>query len=255
MRRWASQYGSYTPSTDVPNLANWWRADTVTTVSGAVSSLNDKKGSVNLAQGAAGKRPVYNAADSLMGGRDSITFDGIDDVLTAASPGVGAMNAITVYLVIRSMTATAAVQYILATGTTATDKSVQLRMETTGSISSVYRNPAASVSTRTISSGVAGHNAAASVPLILSSAGTTANGGSTVWATTARLGNLSATATNNSTGSTIVAGDFALGASNTTSTLPAAFTFAELMICSAAHTAEQMLAVNMYLAGYYGVLN
>lgn len=57
-------------------------ASTVTTVSGAVSQWNDKSGNARHAsQNTAANRPVVTSAG--LGGKDVITFDGTNDVLTA----------------------------------------------------------------------------------------------------------------------------------------------------------------------------
>jgi hypothetical protein len=252
IRKWASQYGSYTPSTDVPNLTSWWRADTKTIGTG-VSQLTDKKGSVNLTQATGSKQPTFNAADANMGGRDSITFDGIDDALTVASPGIGAMSAITIFFVTRSMATPGVTAQPLSIGNSSDAQSVRITQGVTANLSVLYSNPAATNSAWVMTATQA--DQAANAPRIYSWSGTLANGGATVWDGRGRLGLVGAAGTNASTGSTLANQQMCLGAAKAGTSAYAAFTFGELMICNAALTSEQMLAVNMYLAGYYGVLN
>lgn len=243
---------SYTPSTDVPSLVNWYRADTVTIATG-VSQLTDKKGSVNPTQATGSKQPTQNVADSLMGGRDSITFDGTQHALIAASPGIGSMSAITIFLVVRSVATPAATAYLLGFGSTSTAQSVQvICYSTTGNTRAQYANPGGTASSWQHTP--AQSDASAARPCILAYSGTLANGGSTVWEGRGRLGSTGGAVTNASTGSTLANQIFCMGANTTGGAAFASFTFGELMICNAALTTEQMRRVELYLAGYYGLL-
>ena len=73
--------------------------------SGAVQTLGDKSGNnIAFTQGSAGKRPTYNASDVSFGGRPSMTFDGVDDVLgTVAANPFGALTNITAYFVTKDL--------------------------------------------------------------------------------------------------------------------------------------------------------
>lgn len=253
MRKWAAQYTSYNPSTDVPSLTNWWRADTTINSGGTVSQLTDKKGSVNLIQATGTKQPALTSLDTLMGGRDSITWDGIDDTLIAASPGIGTMTAITIYMVVRNIITPGATGYLIAFGATSVAQSVAVQIFANGNVRTLYSNPGANSSSWQMTP--VQHNAMATSVCILSWSGLIANGGSAVWDGRGRLGLQGSAITNASTGSTLANQIMSLGSSTNGTTSLSAFTLGELMICNTAHTSEQMLAVSMYLAGYYGVLN
>lgn len=256
-RKWAAQFGSYTPSTDVPNLSNWWRADTATIGTG-VSSLNDKKGSVNLTQATGSKQPVQTAANALYNNRSTILFDGIDDALIAASPGVGTLNDITIYMVIGGLATPASNSYLLTFGLVTAAKTVSVRMLTTSTLLCAYNNPANTQSDWRMSVGVATNSDAASNrPCILSWSGSLGAAGASIWATGgyARMGKLGLVTGTSATGSTLDPQAIGLGATPAGTSLYSSFNFCEAMVCSSAHTAEQMLAVNMYLAGYYDVLS
>jgi len=78
--------GSFTPSSLGGKLIAWWDANTgVTESGGAVSAWTDSVASVVVAQGVAGNQPVYSAT-SFANSKPGITFDGVDDYLTLASP-------------------------------------------------------------------------------------------------------------------------------------------------------------------------
>jgi hypothetical protein len=73
--------GGFNPKT-VSGLVGWWDPSdsaTVTTVSGAVSQLNDKSGlGRNATQGTANNRPSYSGT---INGKNVMTFDGTNDFM------------------------------------------------------------------------------------------------------------------------------------------------------------------------------
>lgn len=73
--QWAQ---SFSPKL-LTGLAGWWRADLGFTV----SSWADQSGlNRHLLQGTAGKQPVFSAAGG-SNGRSMVTFDGVDDLMSA----------------------------------------------------------------------------------------------------------------------------------------------------------------------------
>lgn len=257
VRRWASQYGSFNVLTDVPNLKAWYRADTVTTVSGAVSQLTDKTGNgFHYVQGTALKRPTYNASDANMGGRDSISSDGVDDALTIASPGYGTLNACTLYFVTRSIAHTTG--RIFGIGNTNIAQSLTASPTSAGDArpSGVYTNPSGSSTTRRVDVSANEPEYFAAKPIIWSVGFDSTAAAASAIRTNGRLAEVSVSnAASAATQAAIVGQATALFARPDGLATYLAMTLSELIVADAFHTNEQMLAVNMYLAGYYGVLS
>jgi len=100
-RRMAS---SWTPAQI--STALWLDASdssTITTVSGAVSQWNDKSGNNrHISQVTASSRPSYA---NTFNGRSVVTFDGVNDILDNASPGLNGLSTATIIAVMRYVTA------------------------------------------------------------------------------------------------------------------------------------------------------
>lgn len=252
-------HASFSPSTDVPSLVNWWRADT-NTIGTGVSQLTDKKGSVNLTQGTGANQPTYNAADGNYNGRDTISFNGTSHALTVASPGIGTMSAVTIYLVIGDLTPPASTtDYVLAIGNVADNSSIQITAApTTGSLRFRWRGvPAPSASSWQIPMSATGAQFGSSGPTVFSCAMRIGSGGANVFnATTpkARMGEVGTFPESASVGGSLANQAMGLGATKAGTAQWVAFKFCELMICSAIHTPDQMLRTNLYLSGYYGII-
>lgn len=71
---------TFSPSS-LTNLRGWYKSDVGITIATGVSQWDDQSGNGNhLVQATGGAQPVVTAA--AINGRDAITFDGVDDVLT-----------------------------------------------------------------------------------------------------------------------------------------------------------------------------
>lgn len=255
MRRIARDYASFNVLTDVPNLKAWYRADTTTNAGGFVSQLTDKSGGgFHLTQATGSKQPALNVADANMGGRDSITFDGVDDAVGIVSPAYGALAGITIYLVVRGVIAETAKRYFVI-GNSGAAESMQI--QNTGSDGRprvAYERSVGNVTARYFDSVVA-----ASGSLVRVYAGTVDAPAAAVSsvATRARLGTpqTSLISTGSGTGVAISSTHNAvLGANTTGAANFASFTLAEMILANAVHSMEQQRRIELYLAGYYGLL-
>lgn len=250
MRYYAGNYAAFNVLTDVPSLKAWYRADTTVNGGGTVSQLTDKSGNgFHLTQATGTKQPALNVADANMGGRNSITFDGVDDALGMVSPGYGALNALTTIWVIRSLPTPAATGRLFSLGDVSPQSASSL-MNTNGNLQFRYSNPGSTFTTWGLGTS---EGAAISLakPTILACAQSVQTN---VAAGRSRLGSVGSQSATSATASTIVAAAFGIGAQANGLSVYLNFTFAELIICSAVLTADQMRKVELYLAGYYGLL-
>lgn len=80
-----------TSPTTVPDCALWWDAADAATMatdgSNGVSSWTDKVRSLALAQGTAGNRPLFNAANASLAGRSTVDFVGASNNKSLATAG------------------------------------------------------------------------------------------------------------------------------------------------------------------------
>jgi hypothetical protein len=239
---------AYTPNTLFGAAAYCWlRADTVTIATG-VSQMTDKSGNGrHFAQATGAKQPTLVASGADPNGKACVVSNGSSHSLTNA--GFGAMNAITMYLVTRSIPTPAALGYLFCVGNPADARSAQFAVTNAGTPRSSFYNPANTLSAWNFS----GEDASTSSLRIWSASGTTSNGGATVWEGRVRLGSIGAAGTNASTGNTIVNLASALFASKAGTAGYLAAGLYELIVFDAAHTTEQMRQMELLLAGYYGL--
>ena len=253
MREQAADFASFNVLTDVPSLKAWYRADTTTNAGGFVSQLTDKSGNgFHFAQATGSKQPALVASGSDPNGKDCVVFDGTDDALTLASPGFGAMNDVTWIGVTRSVVTPAASGDLFRQGNFGDAKAIQLTMNTNSILSCSYVNPASTDSARNFDfSGVA----ARTVPTVVCVRHNSSAATSAIPLTRSRLGEVVfANSASNATVSTIAAIGAAFGASTAGTWSYLAFGLYEWIVCNALLTDDQVRKIELYLAGYYGLL-
>ena len=84
---------------EISNLLIWYRSSSVSSSGGVVDSLTDLSGNGISATSTGTARPALNASDAAYGNRPSLSFDGVDDTITAT--GVSYSNH-TIFQVCRS---------------------------------------------------------------------------------------------------------------------------------------------------------
>lgn len=118
-------------------------------ISGAVAQLGDSSGNGrHFPQAAAGSRPAYAATDALLGGRPSMTFDGISKFLSLTTNFASA--GLTLLCAFRPTTVAAADQRIFGVRVGATADSPLLSMSTVV-VQALMSNPNATYTIRTSS--------------------------------------------------------------------------------------------------------
>lgn len=253
-RIFASDSAWVTTAANVPSLKAWYRADTTVNAGGTVSQLTDKSGNgFHFVQATGTKQPALNVADANMGGRDSITADGTDDSLTLASPGFGSLSALTCFFVTRSRSG-AAGSRMLSIGNTSIAQSYLTYIGSSNRWFSRYTNPPTFDTTLTVDNAASGPFAATSNPYIWVTSFDSAVSAANALTGRGRLGVLSSAQGSNATQASVVGQATALFAVPAGTSSYIGITLAELIICSAALTADQMRKVELYLAGYYGLL-
>ena len=254
MREQAADYASFNVLTDVPSLKAWYRADTTTNAGGFVSQLTDKKGSVQYTQGTGSKQPALVASGSDPNGRDCIVFDGVDDCLL----GVGIIeSACTFFSVTRSIVAPVFEGALFVNG----NPGAALSINTVTAASQTrpiqrYENPGGSVSSRYVDTADAVSDArfASSAPSIFVTRHSSTLTASTTPVTRCRLGTpQSSNQTSAATVST-VQGGAGIGSRNGGGSAFLAFGFYERIVCNALLTDDECRKVELYLAGYYGIV-
>ena len=100
--------------TNILNLANWWDADDLSTITIAtgVSSWVDKQQGVDVFQATTTKQPVYATGVAALNNRAVIQFDGVDDTLKSTAT-LDYSNAEETLFVVGKFPAAASVKYIM----------------------------------------------------------------------------------------------------------------------------------------------
>lgn len=210
-------------------------------VSGAVATLGDSSGNArDFTQATSTKRPAYSSSDFNFGGRPSMTFDGVDDLLVASAFAIPG-NVATVYVVFRTGASVTPEMRILAQRTGANANALLVRIllsKWEGSFS----NPANTITTKssgvtlattTTYRGVAGFDATngpAAVPTMY------VNGSSTG----------SYALTNASNGGPLVSAAWGLG-SNDSGANPFVGSATDFLIYSKSHSAAEVTAIDDWL--------
>lgn len=254
-KRTIADWASFNVLTDVPSLKAWYRADTTTNAGGFVSQLTDKSGNgYHLTQGTGSKQPALIASGSDPNGRDCVVSDGVDDAMTIASPGYGAMNDCTVFDVTRSLVAPGVSAYWFAQGIT-TEAKVFGCFILGGTTRPAWRyyNPASTLSSRSVDTANAVY--ASSVPTINVGRHDSAASASTTPIVRSRLGQpVTTNSSSSSTVSTISAYGVGCFAARTGTSGYTAGGLYERIVCNALLTDDQCRKIELYLAGYYGLL-
>jgi hypothetical protein len=250
-------YEAFNPLTDVPSLKAWYRADTTTNAGGFVSQLTDKSGNgFHFVQATGSKQPALNVADANMGGRDSISLDGTDDAVTLAAPGFGSMSGLTFYIVTRSVIGTTSGRFF-AIGASGTANSLIAIAVGSGfnAPSALYANPGGVFTSRRCDA-AAGTQAfyASAVPVVWSFTYDAAAAAANAFAVRTRLAtvvasNAGSLATPANVGALIAA----FGGESGTSSYEG-FTMSECIVADAIHSTDTMRRIELYLAGYHGIL-
>lgn len=259
MREQAADFASFTPSTDVPNLKAWYRADTTTNSGGFVSQLTDKKGSLQYTQGTGSKQPALISSGSDPNGRACVLFDGLDDALVNAT-GHAAMNDSTVFMVTRSAVAnpSSGARYLSMGNVSSDAKSFVISTGNSTLVDPVayYTNPASSISYRAIETNALTTTVyTSSAPRIMCARHNSAASASATPITRSRLGVVATT--NNGSSATVNTIDqlaTAFGATKGGAGSFLNFGLYECFICNALLTDDQCRKVELYLAGYYGLV-
>ncbi len=254
MQRLAGE--SYTPSTDVPSLLAWYRADTVTTATG-VSQLTDKTGNgYHFVQGTGVKQPALIASGSDPNGRDCVVADGTDDAMTIASPGFGAMNDITIIGVTRSMVAPGANGHIMSIGNAADARSVQITTATGLTRPNPrYNNPGSTISSRNVETSSDDTSWTLSTPKIWSVRHDSTAAASATPITRSRLEQpVTANGSSLATVSTLALQAVGLFGTKAGTGGYLSVGLYEMFVCNALLTDDQVRRAELYLAGYYGLL-
>jgi hypothetical protein len=254
LQRIARDFAAFNVLTDVPNLLAWYRADTTVNAGGFVSQLTDKhSGGFHYTQVTGSKQPALTASDSDMGGRASISFDGVDDGLTRASPGFGALTGLTVYMVVRGVIAETAKRYF-SIGNSGTAETTQLQNTSASKIPRAsYERAIGNITVRAMDTDAV--PTVNDVRIFSYSISPTTSATSSI-VTRARLGTPVTTNTTagSGTGVALLATGTAVGSNTPSNNSFSSFTFAEMILASSVHTLDQMRKIELYLAGYYGLL-
>ena len=259
MREQAADFASFNVLTDVPNLLAWYRADTTTNAGGFVSQLTDKSGNgFHFVQATGSKQPALVASGSDPNGKDCVVFDGTDDALTLASPGFGSTNDITIFLVTRSIVAPGGTARAMAIGNTGDAQSLLLLVPSAGIVrlAGAYNNPGNTTSGRDYDTpAVADATLGTSAVRVLVARHNSAAAASATPTTRSRLGqpivNNSSSA---ATISTVAALAAAFGSNKTGTGSYLGYGLYESIVCNALLTDDQVRKIELYLAGYYGLL-
>lgn len=242
-RDYAANYDASTIVGVTPHC--WLRADTVTSSGGLISQFTDKSGNGrHFTQSTGSKKPTLQTDSN---GRAYALADGGDDGMVCSA--FGAMNAITAFFVLRSVTTPASTGALLWIGNTTDAQSSQFSVASNGNHNSGYRNPSGSSSGMSIVSSYVADSG--TTPVIWAASGTTQNGGSSIWEVRARLGvtgSLNGTAATGSTIANLAAGLFA---NKTAGASYLAAGLYEMIAYNAVLTTEQIYKVETMLMGYY----
>lgn len=258
MREQAADFASFNVLTDVPSLKAWYRADTTTNAGGFVSQLTDKKGSLQYTQATGSKQPALVASGSDPNGRDCIVFDGTDDALVNAT-GHAAMNDCTIFMVTRSTTAnpSAAGRYLVLGNISGDALSFAVAAANSAMSDPVayYTNTSGNLSYRAVESSISTTVYTSSTPRIMCVRHNSAASASATPLTRSRLGVVSSSnVASGATISTIAQLATAFGATKGAAGSFLNFGLYECFICNALLTDDQCRKVELYLAGYYGLL-
>lgn len=254
-RIFASDSAWVTTAANVPSLKAWYRADTTVNGGGTVSQLTDKSGGgFHLTQATGTKQPALNVADANMGGRDSITFDGVDDALGMVSPAYGALAALTLYLVVRGVIAESSKRYFVI-GNNGSAESIQIQnTASNGRPLFAYERAVGNITTRRFDNGVPASTG--DIRIYAATVDCAAAAASSI-VTRCRLRAINTSNIVNGSGTGVAISsthNAVLGANNTSTTYFGSFTLAEFIVCNSVHSMDQMRKIELYLAGYYGLL-
>ena len=255
-RIFASDSAWVTTAANVPSLKAWYRADTTVNAGGTVSQLTDKSGNgFHFVQATGTKQPALNVADANMGGRDSITFDGTDDALTLASPGLGTMSGCTLYFVTRAVPMVAGRIFSIGNTNIAQSLTVSPTSGSDARPTFTFTNPSGSLTARRVD--VAANQAFYSTNSIAIWDASFDSGAAAAGAFSARSRLGEPSVSNSSSAATQAS---AVGQASAFAARPDGlstylrYTLAELIIADAVHSMDQRRKVELYLAGYYGLL-